>query len=219
MNLSYTAVSTLTYLPEAHKKAFARYAKTLSQPEFSPLTSFYYSMHTISTTISAVLGALNRPTNLIQQMQQAQKAMDRHAQSLRRSDRWPTSLSLLDETRHRMQRDAQEKMEKSRQEFEGLGKELRYTQAVVAGELAAWQEERVKWGRQALKDVARRMVTAERARLEGMRRALRVAGINERESSAGAGTATATSAEIPEIPARGSSLQGLAQEPEPESES
>jgi hypothetical protein len=178
--LASNALATLAFLPETHKRAFARYSKCLSQTEFSPLTSFYYSQHAISTTITALLTALNRPSSLISQMSTTQKAIDRHALSLRRSDRWPTSLSLLDETRHRMQRDAQEKMLKSQEELEGLGKELRYTQSVVAGELAMWQEERVKWGRDSCKDLARRMIVAERARLEGMRRALRGAGIKEK---------------------------------------
>jgi hypothetical protein len=179
-NLASNALSTLAFLPESHKRAFLRYSKCLLQTEFSPLTSFYYSQHAISTTITALLNALNRPSSLIAQMSSTQKAIDRHALALRRSDRWPTSLSLLDETRHRMQRDAQDKMTKSQEELEGLGKELRYTQSVVAGDLAMWQDDRVKWGRDSCKDLARRMIVAERARLEGMRRALRGAGIKEK---------------------------------------
>jgi len=178
--LASNAIATLTYLPESHKRAFARYCKTLQQVEFSPLTSFYYSMHAISTTITALLTSLNRPTSLISQMLATQKTIDRHALSLRRSDRWPTSLSLLDETRHRMQRDAQDKMAKSQEELDGLGRELRYTQSTVAAELAHWQAERVRWGRDAARDLARRMIVAERARLEGMRRALRGAGIEKK---------------------------------------
>jgi hypothetical protein len=217
--LASNALATLAFLPDEHKKAFQRYTKTLAQPEFSPLTSFYYSMHAISTTIAAILTSLNRPTALITQMQSVQKAIDRHALSLRRSDRWPTSLSLLDETRHRMQRDAQDKMDKSIEELEGLGKELRYTQSVVAGELASWQEERVRWGRNACRDLARRMVVAEKARLEGMRRALRVAGIVEKETpvkvtgggdvSSEENSARGTSSGL--MSARGSSFSNLRQ--------
>ena len=85
---------------------------------------------------------------------------------------------MLDETRKTMQRDALEKMDKATQEAESLAKELRYTQQVVADELASWQEERVRMGRQACRDLAKRMVVAERARLEGMLRAVRGLGLN-----------------------------------------
>jgi hypothetical protein len=66
-------------------------------------------------------------------------------------------------------------------ELADLGRELRYTQQVVASELASWQENRVEMGRRALKELARRMVVTEKARLEGMRRAVRGLGILERE--------------------------------------
>lgn len=172
--LASSALSTLTYLPESHVTAFTRYAKTLAQTEMSPLTGFYYNMHAISTTTSAILAALARPANLIGSIAATQKAVDRHTLSLRRNDRWP--LGLLDDTRHRMQRDAGDKADRSRTELEVLGKELRYTQQTVAGELAAWQEERVRMGRRACREIASRMVVAERDRLEGMRRALRCLG-------------------------------------------
>ncbi|KIW06976.1 uncharacterized protein PV09_02636 [Verruconis gallopava] len=184
-NLASTSLSTLAFLPEEHKLAFKRYVKTLAQPEFSPTAGFYYSMHAISTTITAVLAALTRPTDLIQKMNLAQKAIDRQNQSLRRSDRWPTSLSLLDETRARMQRDALDKLDAAQREKDDLGRELRYTQGVVAGELAAWQGERLKWGKNACKEFARRMIVLEKARLEGMRRALRIVGVEEGTRSSG----------------------------------
>lgn len=176
-HLASTAVQSVTFLPAEHLIAVERYTKTLAQSEASPLSGFYYNMHAISTTITAILTALNRPTTLISQMSATQKAIDRHTLSLRRSDRWP--LGLLDDARHRVQRDAAEKMDKSLIELEGLGKELRYTQQVVAGELASWQETRVGMGRKACKELARKMVVIEKARLEGMRRALRGLGIGQ----------------------------------------
>ncbi|GME60086.1 Vps9 domain-containing protein [Neofusicoccum parvum] len=175
--LGSMAISTLVYLPESHKMAFERYVKTLTQMESSPLTGFYYNMQAMSQTIQAILTSLSRPGSLIGSMGQTQKAIDRHTLSLRRSDRWP--LGLLDDTRHRMQRDAAEKVDKSVQELETLGKELKYTQQTVAAELAAWQETRVKQGRKACRELARRMVVVEKARLESMRRAIRGLGISE----------------------------------------
>ncbi|KAH7031864.1 hypothetical protein B0J12DRAFT_681507 [Macrophomina phaseolina] len=171
------AISTLPYLPDGHKTAFERYVKTLTQMESSPLTGFYYNMHAMSSTIQAILASLSRPGTIIGSMAQTQKQIDRHTLSLRRSDRWP--LGLLDDTRHRMQRDAAEKVDKSVQELETLGKELKYTQQTVAAELAAWQESRVKQGRKMCKELARRMVVVEKARLESMRRAIRGLGISE----------------------------------------
>ncbi|KAF2833068.1 hypothetical protein CC86DRAFT_310711 [Ophiobolus disseminans] len=169
--ISNTAIHSLHFLPEKHLKAFERYVKTLSQSEASPMAGFYYSMHAISSTITAILASLSRPSTLITSMSTAQKAIDRHNLSVRRSDRWP--LGLLDDARSRVQRDAQEKMDKSKLELADLGRELRYTQQVVAQELASWQENRVEMGRRALKDLAKKMVVVEKARLESMRRAVR----------------------------------------------
>jgi hypothetical protein len=78
-----------------------------------------------------------------------------------------------------VQRDAQEKMDRSSEELAGLARELRYTQQVVASELASWQEERVGMGRRALREFARRMVVTEKARLESMKRAVRGLGIGQ----------------------------------------
>lgn len=173
--LSNTAIHTLKFLPESHLRAMDRYTKTLTQSEASPVAGFYYNIHAISSTIQAILTALNRPSTLVTSMSTTQKAVDRHSLSMRRSDRWP--LGLLDDARSRMQRDAQDKMERASDELAGLGKELRYTQQVVAQELAAWQENRVEMGRKALRDFARKMVVTERARLESMKRAVRELGI------------------------------------------
>ncbi|KAK0647731.1 UPF0507 protein [Lasiodiplodia hormozganensis] len=172
------ALDTLAFLPDSHKIAFERYVKTLTQMESSPLTGFYYNMHAISSTIQAILAALSRPGTIVGAMGQTQKQIDRHTLSLQRSGRWP--LGLLDDTRHRMQREAAERVDRSVQELETLGKELKYTQQTVAAELAAWQDARVRQGRKACKELARRMVVVEKARLESMRRAIRGLGFNER---------------------------------------
>ncbi|KAL5419359.1 hypothetical protein PMIN03_000549 [Paraphaeosphaeria minitans] len=181
--LANTAIHTLKFLPEPHLRAMDRYTKTLTQSEASPLAGFYYNIHAIASTINAILSALNRPSTLINSMSATQKAVDRHSLSMRRSDRWP--LGLLDDARSRMQRDAQEKMERATEELSGLGKEMRYTQQVVAQELASWQENRVDMGRRALKEFARKIVVSERARLESMRRAVRELGIGAAKSQAG----------------------------------
>ncbi|RMZ68904.1 vps9 domain-containing [Pyrenophora seminiperda CCB06] len=173
--IANTALHSVSFLPEKHLRALERYTRTLGQSEASPIAGFYYSMHAISSTISAILTSLARPSTLITSMSTAQKAIDRHNLSVRRSDRWP--LGLLDDARSRVQREAQEKMDKSKIELEDLGRELRYTQQVVAQELASWQENRVETGKSALKELAKKMCVAEKARLESMKRAVRELGI------------------------------------------
>lgn len=64
-------------------------------------------------------------------------------------------------------------MRKTRDEVAELGRELRYTQQVVAAELAGWQELHEKMGRKAVRDLAKGMLIKERTALEGMKRALR----------------------------------------------
>jgi hypothetical protein len=173
--IANAALHTLHFLPDAHLQAYEKYVKTLANSDASPTAGFYYAMHAIASTITAILVSLARPSTLISSMSSTQKAIDRHNLSVRRSDRWP--LGLLDDARSRVQRDAQDKMDKSKLELADLGRELRYTQQVVAGELASWQEGRVEMGRRALKELARRMVVVEKARLEGMRRAVRGLGL------------------------------------------
>lgn len=197
--LANTAVQSLGFLPEQHLRAVERYTKTLTQSEASPLAGFYYNIHAISSTINAILTALNRPSSLITSMSTTQKAVDRHYLSIRRSDRWP--LGLLDDARSRVQKDAQDKMERATEELGGLARELRYTQQVVAGELASWQENRVAMGRKALKDFARKMVVVEKARLESMRRAVRELGVGIPKTAytSGEGTFSAPSSEAVDL--------------------
>ncbi len=79
----------------------------------------------------------------------------------------------MDDTRQRIDREKEERVRKGEEEREELGKELRYTQQVVAGELAGWQEWRAREARRAVRDLVRGMVVRERTRLEGIQRALR----------------------------------------------
>lgn len=128
-------------------------------------------MQAISSTILAILSSLARPHSLINSLVSIQKAVDRHDSSLRRSDRWP--LGLLDETRKGIHADAQERVEKSKEELRSVGCELTYTQQTVAGELARWHELHAKLGRRAIRALAERMVVREKDRLESMKRAVR----------------------------------------------
>ena len=55
-----------------------------------------------------------------------------------------------------------------------LGRELRYSQEIVVGELAGWNDWREDWGREEMRRLARAVVVRERERLKGMQRVLRV---------------------------------------------
>ncbi|KAL1839144.1 hypothetical protein VTJ49DRAFT_1840 [Mycothermus thermophilus] len=72
-------------------------------------------------------------------------------------------------------------------EADRLARELRYAQQTVAGELAGWREMHERMGRRAIRELARGMVVAERARLEGLRRALRAVRGEGVASAAAAG--------------------------------
>ena len=117
-----------------------------------------------------MLLALSRPTSLISTITTSRKAIERSYNSLSRSTRWP--LGLLDETRQRLNEEKEDKVRKAKEETEVLGRELRYTQQVVASELAGWQDLHEKMGRRAIKDLGKGMLIREKTTLEGMRRAI-----------------------------------------------
>ncbi|KAM3075957.1 hypothetical protein ACMFMG_006531 [Clarireedia jacksonii] len=169
--LSTRAMSTLPFLPQSHISALEAYTQTLSPPSTSPYTTFHTSILSIHNTIIAMLLSLSRPTSLISSITSSRKSIERSYNSLSRSTRWP--LGLLDETRQRLNEEKEDKVRRTKEEVEETGRELRYTQQVVAAELAGWQELHEKMGRKAVKDLARGMLVRERATLEGLRRAVR----------------------------------------------
>lgn len=101
----------------------------------------------------------------------AKREADRNYNSMGRSSRWP--LGLLDDTRQRMSDEKEERARRSREEVVDLSKELRYTQGVVASELAGWQDVHDRMGRRAIREYASGMLVQERTKLEGMKRAMR----------------------------------------------
>ncbi|CAG8950699.1 hypothetical protein HYFRA_00002909 [Hymenoscyphus fraxineus] len=169
--LATRALSTLEFLPATHLSALEAYVLTLAPTTSSPITTFHATMLSIHSTIIAMLLSLSRPTSLIQSINTSRKAIERSYNSLSRSTRWP--LGLLDETRQRLNEEKEEKVRKTKEEVDELGRELRYTQQVVASELAGWQDLHERMGKKALKELARGMLIKERTALEGMKRALR----------------------------------------------
>ncbi|KAK5130212.1 hypothetical protein LTR08_002297 [Meristemomyces frigidus] len=172
-NLAAHKVATLLFLPQSHITAIERYSKTLVPTEASPWAGLYYSLHSVQSTSTAIQVALNRPAYLIGSMSQAQRNIDRSLGSISRTNRWTPNIGLFEDSKRAVAVEAWEKAAKGRGELESLGCELRYTQQTVAGELAAWQDEHVRAGRAMLKRFAKESVVKERARLEGMKRALR----------------------------------------------
>jgi hypothetical protein len=133
--------------------------------------AFHSTILSIHSTIIAMLLSLSRPTSLISSINTSRKAIERSYNSLSRSTRWP--LGLLDETRQRLNEEKEDKVRRTREEVGEVGRELRYTQQVVAAELAGWQELHENMGRKAIRELAKGMLIKERTTLEGMKRAMR----------------------------------------------
>ena len=170
-NLASRNLKTLEFLPPTHTSAFEAYVQILAPTTSSPITTFHSNVLSIHSTIIAMLLSLSRPTSLISSINTSRKAIERSYNSLSRSSLWP--LGLLDETRQRLNEEKEDKVRRAREDSEQLGKELRYTQQIVASELAGWQELHEKMGRRAIRDLARGMLIHEKTTLEGMRRAIR----------------------------------------------
>jgi len=170
-HLASRAISTLEGLPATHTSALAAYVQCLAPPSTSPYSAFHSTILSIHSTIIAMLLSLSRPTSLISSINSSRKAIERNYNSLSRSTRWP--LGLLDETRQRLNEEKEDKMRRTKEEADELGRELRYTQQVVAGELAGWQDLHEKMGRKAIRDLAKGMLIKERTTLECMKRAMR----------------------------------------------
>lgn len=164
------AVFTLEFLPRSHKSALETWTRTLEPTQSNPHSTLHSTLLAQQSTITALLSALSRPPSLISQIRAAQKTMERNYSSVSRPPRWP--MGLLEDTKQTGQ-EREERARRSRVVVEDLGRELGFVRGVVAGELAGWQEGRERMGRRAVRQFAAGMVVAERARLEGLRRALR----------------------------------------------
>jgi len=165
------SLKPLEFIPSTHINALETYLLTLVPPTSHPISALHTTLLSIHSTLIALLLSLSRPTQLISSINNSSRSLNRNYASLSRSTRWP--LGLLDDTRQRLDREKEEVIRKEEEEKGSLGRELRYTQQVVAGELAGWQEWRAKTARRAVRDLVVGMVVQERGRLEGMRRAIR----------------------------------------------
>jgi hypothetical protein len=167
----HRAVSTLRYLPRAHKEGFEAYVQALTPTQYSAQAGFHTNLLAVQSTVQALLSALARPTALIDRMSTARREAERTQGAAGRPSRW--ALGLLDDTRQRSMDEKGEKARRLGEEVNHLSKELRYTQQTVASELAGWQSMHERMGRRAIREYARGMVVQERTRMDGLMRALR----------------------------------------------
>jgi hypothetical protein len=167
-------LSNLAFLPPSHISAFTTYVRALAPSQTSPHATFFTTFLTLYNNVESVLRALARPPQTISRIHAVRREAERSYSSVSRSSRWPLGLSLLDDTRQRMNEEREEKARRSEGEAERLSRELRYAQQTVAGELAGWRDMHERMGRRAIRELARGMVICERIRLDGMQRALRI---------------------------------------------
>ncbi|SPO04012.1 related to VPS9 domain protein [Cephalotrichum gorgonifer] len=167
------AVCTLEFLPRPYKAALEMWTRCLEPSQSSPHATLHSALLAQQSTVTALLSALSRPPTLIAQIRAARKTMERNYSSVGRPARWP--LGLLEDAKQAQKTSEErgEKARRSREAAEDLARELGFVRGVVAGELAGWQDGRERMGRRAVREFARGMVVGERARLEGLRRALR----------------------------------------------
>lgn len=167
-------------LSKLHIDTFIRFAGLMhSEIASSPLAGFIMSLTSFHSTIAAVQTALLRPNTLISQILSSQKALDKnksnlYSNSLPKKGIMNINFPGSEESRAKSMKDTEKKILLGQADIERLGRELRYTQEVVVGELAGWTSWREEWGREEIKRLARNMVVKEKERMKCMQRALRV---------------------------------------------
>ena len=190
LSIASAAISTFgppaTSLPEAHVEVFAKYATlTTTSPESSPLLSFVQAVTGFHTTVTAIQSSLLKPANLINRINEATRTLERNRQNLD-SQSLPRKFQFpgLEESRLRSMKDSERKIVEGEQAITRMGKELRYSQEVVLGELAGWTDWREKVGKEAVRAFVKGMVVKEKERYKGLQRCLRkLEEANENEAA------------------------------------
>jgi hypothetical protein len=124
--------------------------------------------------------SLEKPRQLIHAFNDLKRTISKKNNSWRRSEKWP--LGFLDETRKRIADEAAEGVASMETDLIKTGKELKYTQGVIAGELSAFQAEHAVRARDAIRKFVEGQVEMERGRLRGMQRALNLIKVRGRPS-------------------------------------
>ena len=193
VSLTAKPLSLLPFLPATHATAFAIYTATLLPPPSDPHARLTTALHTLISSLLAILSALARPHALVADLHSARAALTRARTALRRatdaaaktgpSASRPASAllaiagaagaRLLEEQRAKALDAARKEAAATAEEERTKACELSYARQVIAAELAGWQELHGRLVRQAVREFARGCVVKERLRLDGMRRALR----------------------------------------------
>ena len=168
-----------TTLSKLHVDTFIRFAAlTHTEPASSPLANYVLSLSTFHSTIVAVQTALLRPSALVSQIISTQRALEKNKSnmvnhSIPKKGIMSINFPGTEESRIKSIKDTEKKIMQAGIDIDRLGKELRYTQEIVVGELAGWTTWREDWGKEEIKRLARNMVIKEKERLKCMQRALR----------------------------------------------
>ncbi|KAK4939626.1 hypothetical protein LTR10_020126 [Elasticomyces elasticus] len=174
-----TMGSPATTLSKLHVDTFLKVASLMhTETASSPLANYIMSMSSFQSTIAAVQSALMKPSTLISQIVSLQRSTDRNKANLMNGSVPRKGIMNLnfpgtEESRVKSIKDTEKKVMQAEMDVERLGKELRYTQEIVVGELAGWTTWREEWGRDEIKRLARNTVIKEKERLKCMQRALR----------------------------------------------
>ncbi|EXJ58746.1 hypothetical protein A1O7_06176 [Cladophialophora yegresii CBS 114405] len=177
-----TLAEPATTLSDPLAHTFLRLASLMhTEPASSPLRNYIASLQTFQSTIMAVQSALLKPSALIDKITSAQKQIEKDRLNLANNSVPRKGLLKnvnlpfpgTEESRMKALKDTERKVVERELEVERLGRELRYTNEVVVGELAGWNDWREGWGREEVKRMVRQTVVLERERLRAMQRAMR----------------------------------------------
>lgn len=166
-------------LPKTYTDALTKFAALMqSEPASSPITLYLSGLTSFHSTILAVQTSLLKPSTLISQITSAQRSREKSRQALLSNaspKKGPFNITfpLSEENRMNNMKDAERSIMDNEVLIDKLGRELRYTQEVVMGELAGWTSWRAGFGKEEIKRFVRGSVVRERERLRGMERVLR----------------------------------------------
>ncbi len=186
LSLCAVAFATLGHpaatLPKQHVDGFLKFASLMhTEPASSPLQNYVCSLQSFQSTIVAVQSALLKPSALIDRITATQKAVEKDRSNLANNSIPRKGLLKnvnlpfpgTEESRLKAMRDTEKKILDRGALVERMGRELRYTNEIVVGELAGWNDWRERWGQEEMKRVVRLTVVREKERLRAMVRALR----------------------------------------------
>ena len=170
---------SLKPLPKLYIDAFNKFARLVeTEPASSPLTVYLGGLRSFYESVTAVQTALTKPSSLTSRILAAKKRIEKDKQALLNNStpkKGPFNLNLpgMEENRLKSMKDAEKRIIIGEADAHTLGRELRYANEVVVGELAGWTTWKGELGKEEVKRYVKSMVIKERERLRGMQRVLR----------------------------------------------